>query len=113
MCCLVVPSFPATYFSYNETFEASDRGIMLQSIEENLVDSVWVDMAGEKPAYPGDELLILEHEYTGRTWEEKIFDTSAGYDTIRELMAEKDAEALVVTKLDEIACKLRCFSHLK
>ncbi|XP_071819759.1 xaa-Pro aminopeptidase 1-like isoform X3 [Apostichopus japonicus] len=93
----------STYFSYNETFEASDRGIMLQSIEENLVDSVWVDMEGEKPAYPGDELLILEHEYTGRTWEEKIFDTSAGYDTIRELMAEKDADALIVTKLDEIA----------
>lgn len=93
----------SAYFTYDETFKNSGRNTTLKSITENLIDTVWVDMKGAKPAYPGDDLLILNETYTGRSWEKKIFDASSEYDTIRELMALKEADALVVHKLDEIA----------
>ena len=35
---------------------------------------------------------------TGRSWEEKI-------KAVREKMAEKKADALIISALDEIACK--------
>ncbi|XP_071819756.1 xaa-Pro aminopeptidase 1-like isoform X2 [Apostichopus japonicus] len=93
----------STYFKYEDALNASDRGIRLSSLTNNLVDMIWEDMEGTKPAYPGDELLVLEHKYAGRTWESKIFDASPENDTVRELMAKKEAQALIITKLDEIA----------
>lgn len=101
-----VSFFSASYFSYDDTFKNSGRNTTLVSITENLIDIVWEDMEGSKPTYPGDDLMILNETYTGRSWEEKIFDASSPYDTIRELMATKEADALVVHKLDEIACEL-------
>lgn len=93
----------STYFSYNESFEASDRGITLLSIEENLVDIAWTNLEGNKPPYTGNDLMVLGTEYTGRTWQEKIYDTASEFVTIREQMVDEGADALVITKLDEIA----------
>lgn len=44
--------------------------------------------------------MIHLNYFIGRSWEEKI-------KKVREKMTEKNAEGLVVTALDEIACKIR------
>lgn len=98
-----------TYFEWNETFIDSPRDIRLVPLDINLVDIVWEELAGGEdnlPEYPGEELIVLDKVYTGRTWQSKIFydDPDEDYEyNIRQIMNEKKAQVLVIHKLDEIA----------
>ncbi|XP_072017516.1 xaa-Pro aminopeptidase 1-like [Amphiura filiformis] len=96
------------YDSYNSTFEAADGGNpVLVSVVGNLVDIVWgADAETPQPDYPDEPLLILDWEkYTGETWQQKIweYDGSNGLDSIRSKLNEASADAIVVSKLDEVA----------
>ncbi|KAH3787307.1 hypothetical protein DPMN_165428 [Dreissena polymorpha] len=68
------------------------NGHSLVPVHQNLVDLVWID----RPPMPCNSLLVLEHSYTGQSWQDKVSE-------VREKMAEKKADALVITALDEIA----------
>jgi Xaa-Pro aminopeptidase len=64
----------------------------LVPITPNLVDAVWDD----HPEPPAQPIYALPDEVTGRSVAEKLT-------AIREEMAKAGAEALILTKLDEIA----------
>ena len=64
----------------------------LVPITPNLVDAVW----DEHPEPPAQPIYALPDEVTGRSVTEKLT-------AIREEMAKAGAEALILTKLDEIA----------
>ncbi|XP_066280818.1 xaa-Pro aminopeptidase 1-like isoform X1 [Branchiostoma lanceolatum] len=70
----------------------TDARIRLFGVPHNLVDDVWDDRPGpsQAPVFP------LGLEYTGKSWEDKISD-------VREKMTDENADALVLTKLDEVA----------
>ena len=50
-------------------------------------------------------LLLLF--YSGETWQQKLweYDGSNGLDSIRSKLQEVEAKAIVVSKLDEVACE--------
>jgi Xaa-Pro aminopeptidase len=64
----------------------------LVPITPNLVDAVWDD----QPEPPAQPIYALPDAVTGRSVAEKLT-------AIREEMAKAGAEALILTKLDEIA----------
>lgn len=76
--------------SYAKALKAA--GSALVPIAENLVDSVWDD----KPVPPAQPIYALPAEVTGRSVAEKLT-------ALRQQMAQAGAEALLLTKLDEIA----------
>ncbi|KAJ8026930.1 Xaa-Pro aminopeptidase 2 [Holothuria leucospilota] len=98
-----------TYFEYNETFIESPRDIVLVPVIRNLVDIVWEETVGGEenlPEYPGEELIVLEKAYSGRTWQSKIFydDPLEDFETnVRSEMEKWGAQVVVIHKLDEIA----------
>ncbi|XP_078698964.1 xaa-Pro aminopeptidase 1-like isoform X5 [Branchiostoma floridae x Branchiostoma belcheri] len=69
-----------------------DARIRLFGVPQNLVDDLWEDRPGPSQA----PLITLGLEYTGKSWEDKLTD-------IRGKMTEAEADALVLTKLDEVA----------
>ncbi|XP_046542342.1 xaa-Pro aminopeptidase 1-like [Haliotis rubra] len=72
--------------------ELKSNGHNLVQVSQNLVDMVWED----RPPPPNNPLLVLGQEYTGQTWQEKV-------KRVREKLHSKQATAIVVTALDEIA----------
>lgn len=60
------------------------------------LNQVWDDRPVPSET-PVESLPVI---LTGRTWQEKLSD-------VRQDMKEKNAQALIVTALDEIACKCR------
>ncbi|XP_067656782.1 xaa-Pro aminopeptidase 1-like [Haliotis asinina] len=72
--------------------ELKSNGHSLVQVSQNLVDMVWED----RPPPPNNPLLVLGLEYTGQTWQEKV-------KRVREKLHSKQATAIVVTALDEIA----------
>lgn len=66
----------------------------LLPIEENLIDLVWK----EQPSRSLNPILYLEQKFSGVTVADKWKD-------VKNKMSDKKASALVVTSLDEIACK--------
>lgn len=66
----------------------------MTAVKENLIDLVWDD----QPTYPSDPLLALDIKYAGKTSADKLKE-------IREKMKEQSSKVMVVTALDEIACK--------
>lgn len=64
-------------------------------ISDNLVDKIWTD----RPARTSNPVIALETSITGKTIGLKL-------EEIRAEMRDKDCIVLVVTALDEIACKL-------
>ncbi|KAL4231887.1 Xaa-Pro aminopeptidase 1 [Mactra antiquata] len=68
------------------------NGHSLVPVSQNLIDLVW----DEQPDPPCNSLIVLDKFYTGKTWQEKVC-------IIREKMAAKKADALVITALDEVA----------
>lgn len=68
------------------------RGAELVGQEHNLVDSIWHD----RPAAPSHPVLIHPIKYAGVSAEDKLLD-------VRTLLEKKDATALVISSLDEIA----------
>lgn len=71
-----------------------NEGCVLTAVKENLVDLVWDD----QPTYPSDSLLALDIKYAGKSVGDKLKE-------IREKMKEQSSKVMVVTALDEIACK--------
>lgn len=68
------------------------NGHHLVAVNQNLVDLVWQD----QPPPPCNSLMVLEHSYTGKSWQEKV-------QIVRGKMVEKKADAFIVTALDEVA----------
>ncbi|KAG4080277.1 hypothetical protein HA402_010769 [Bradysia odoriphaga] len=73
---------------------------VLRSIDDNLIDRIWLD----RPKRTSNPIITLTTEITGATINEKIVK-------IRAEMTEKGADVLVVTALDEVACKQFELSH--
>lgn len=63
-------------------------------IDTDLVDLVW----DNQPRAPVKPVITLPTSITGKTIKDKVTE-------IRKEMAEKETEALVVSALDEVACK--------
>ena len=74
-------------------------GRHLSPIKKNLVDAVWKD----QPARPKQKVVELGLEFAGKSTSDKIRD-------IRKVMAETDSEILIISELDEIACKFYIYS---
>lgn len=72
------------------------QNITLSSVELNLVDVVWGVARPPRPINPVTELGL---QYTGKQVGDKLFQ-------IRQDLVDTGAEVLVITELDEIACKI-------
>lgn len=70
-------------------------GQSLVPIQENLVDCVW---GAEQPVQPANTIEHLPIEFSGRASSAKIVD-------IRAHLQKNECSALIVTALDEVACK--------
>lgn len=70
----------------------ASSGHTLVPVDKNLVDLVW----DEKPPPPSSPIVPLGVRYTGEPWQEKI-------ESVRKEMSKKNAQALVITALDETA----------
>ncbi|CAH1228179.1 XPNPEP2 [Branchiostoma lanceolatum] len=79
----------STWQQYADALEAGGK-ILVGG--DNLVDEVWDD----RPPPSTAPLITQGFTYTGKSWEDKISD-------VREKMTEENADALVLTKLDEVA----------
>lgn len=71
-----------------------NEGCIITAVKENLVDLVWDD----QPSLPSSPLLALDVKFAGKLVSQKLVE-------IREKMNEQNAKVLIVTALDEIACK--------
>ncbi|XP_033106997.1 xaa-Pro aminopeptidase 2-like [Anneissia japonica] len=80
------------------------RNLKMIEITENLVDEIW----DSRPNYPNEPLIVLDEEFSGKKWQEKLRELQT------RLKEEKDdgttIGSLLVTKLDEIACKKQSLS---
>ncbi|XP_030850914.1 xaa-Pro aminopeptidase 1 isoform X1 [Strongylocentrotus purpuratus] len=86
----------STVQSYLSSLEESGRNLtMVANAAANLVDLTW-NALGTQPGYPDMPLLVLDTEYSGMSWEDKITD-------IRAEMTRAGATKLIVPKLDEVA----------
>ncbi|XP_035686168.1 xaa-Pro aminopeptidase 1-like isoform X2 [Branchiostoma floridae] len=81
----------STWQGYADPLEA-DGKVLIESSGGNLIDAIWDD----RPPPSTAPLITQGLNYTGKSWEDKITD-------IREKMSEQNADALVLTKLDEVA----------
>ncbi|XP_066280835.1 xaa-Pro aminopeptidase 1-like isoform X3 [Branchiostoma lanceolatum] len=79
----------STWQQYADALEAGGK-ILVGG--DNLVDDVWDD----RPPPSTAPLITQGFTYTGKSWEDKISD-------VREKMTDENADALVLTKLDEVA----------
>lgn len=64
-------------------------------MESNLIDLIWKD----QPQRKFNPIIILDSSFSGK----KIADA---IESIRKEMQEKHSDLLVVTGLDEVACKM-------
>jgi Xaa-Pro aminopeptidase len=72
--------------------ELKRRGILLRTVEKNLVDVLWT----HKPGPPAAGISLHEKKYAGESVRSKL-------KRLRQKMAEEGAEAHVLTQLDAIA----------
>ncbi|XP_072019577.1 xaa-Pro aminopeptidase 1-like [Amphiura filiformis] len=89
------------YEGYKKTFDdlVGKRITLVPIADGNLIDLIW-DM---QPSYPNTTMLILDaNKYTGETWQQKIWEFE-GEESLRGKMAAEGADAIVLSKLDEIA----------
>lgn len=68
--------------------------IQLTSIDENLIDLVWKD----QPVRKFNPIISLDLSITGKSINDAL-------QSIRKEMSEKNSDLLVITALDEVACK--------
>ncbi|XP_069123793.1 xaa-Pro aminopeptidase 1-like isoform X1 [Argopecten irradians] len=69
------------------------KGITLRGVNPDLIDQIWTT---GRPAQPNSPINALPLKYAGKSWEDKIND-------MHTAMAEKDADILIVSGLDETA----------
>ncbi|ELU16161.1 hypothetical protein CAPTEDRAFT_182452 [Capitella teleta] len=94
---LPVIGFDPTLISFDDwTGVGNSQTWRLVSVQENLVDAVWME-AGGRPEPPNNEIFILGMEFAGRTWQDKVKDVMKGR------KKGPSNGVLVVSALDEIA----------
>jgi Xaa-Pro aminopeptidase len=86
--------------SLNSSIETS--GCTLKPVSQNLVDLVWGDA---QPAAPQNKIIPLDIQYAGKSVSDKARE-------VRDKMLENNANVLVLTALDEIACKFSSFRFI-
>jgi len=69
-------------------------GKTLVSVATNLIDSIWVD----RPPRSLQPVVHLSMEYAGKSTSKKL-------EEIRKELVDSGAEILIITQLDEVACK--------
>ncbi|XP_066586300.1 xaa-Pro aminopeptidase 1 isoform X2 [Prorops nasuta] len=87
------PSLVPAFTWYKWAYELVNSSIKLIAVSNNLVDLIW---QVDRPNYNTYHAYPLENEFAGRPWLDKI-------QQIRIEMRVSEADALVVTALDEIA----------
>lgn len=90
----VDPNLMSTRTWNTLTTALETSGCLLKPIDKNLIDLVWTD----QPAKPDNAVFALDVKYAGKTIADKLKE-------VREKMVEQNANVLVITALDEIACK--------
>lgn len=75
-----------------------NSGCVMTAVKENLVDLVWDD----QPAQPNNPVITLDVQFAGKLVDKKL-------EEVRGKMKEQEAKVMVVTALDEIACKFKGF----
>lgn len=75
--------------------QLAENDVELRAVARNLVDSVW---GAEQPAQTSNGMIALPAEVAGRTVGDKVAE-------LRGKMVTAHADVLVVTALDEVACK--------
>lgn len=68
--------------------------IQLTSIDENLIDLIWKD----QPVRKFNPIISLDLSITGKSINDAL-------QSIRKEMRDKHSDLLVITALDEVACK--------
>lgn len=76
--------------SYTRALRAP--GSALVPLDDNLIDAVW----DERPAAPAQPIYALPEEVTGKSVADKLTE-------IRQHLRQEGADALILTKLDEVA----------
>lgn len=82
--------------------ELSTNGSVLTAVKENLVDLIWQD----RPPKPRNIVKELPLEFSGKSTKDKLVD-------VRKELAEANAEYLVISELDEVACLWLLKNYLK
>ena len=67
------------------------KGQICIAYEKDLADSIWTD----RPNFPAGKVTVLDEKIAGKSVEEKLMQT-------REKMAKDGANALLLTKLDDL-----------
>jgi Xaa-Pro aminopeptidase len=93
-CLAIDPHLTSVFAARNFAKALKETKVELVALHEsdNLVDLVWKDRPVVKPS----QVTFLSDEYTGRA-------VAAKLKSLREAVKDKDAEAIVLTALDDIA----------
>lgn len=75
-------------------------GIELVPVHENLIDAIWKD----QPAFDPKQISHLPVKFSGKSSSEKISD-------LRVYLKTQNYSSIIITALDEIACKLKYTSY--
>jgi len=70
-----------------------EAGIQMKLSYENLIDLIWTE---GRPPRSVDPIVVHNSTFAGRSWQEKVAE-------LRDYMAEKGLEVVLVTALDEVA----------
>ena len=65
----------------------------LESVAENLVDTVW---GKDRPSRPMERVIVLDEKYAGKSFKDKVED-------VRKELEKQKKQGLILTMLDEIA----------
>lgn len=84
----------AEYQSLEAELRKSESQHKLVPVAPNLVDEIWEN----RPSPPHGRIFTLEKKFSGKDITEKIH-------SIREEMKKENCSYLILTALDEIACK--------
>lgn len=72
----------------------STSGHSLIPVQPNMIDAIWED----RPEPPKQTIEPLGLEFAGKSWQDKVKD-------VIKKMSEKNSSLLLLTALDDIACK--------
>ncbi|XP_060570023.1 xaa-Pro aminopeptidase 1-like isoform X2 [Ruditapes philippinarum] len=69
------------------------QGLRIEPVLPDLVDKIWTD---DRPEFPDTVINPYPLKYAGKSWQDKVGE-------VRQEMEKRDADALIVTMLDETA----------
>ena len=75
--------------------ELKSNGITLSKVEDNLVDMIWDD----RPSCSNNSVFELDTKFAGK-------DVSIKITEVRKEMQDSNVGILVVSELEEVACKI-------